>query len=116
MEAELPGFEKDEIHLDVEDDCLKLSAEHHADSEDKDEQKHYIRKERSDISYQRSFDLTGIDAEKLDAETAVQALTLLSKALAEYRLSKSPRLLVEITLMQVASLGLDPAKKKALTL
>ena len=50
MEAELPGFEKDEIHLDVEDDCLKLSAEHHADSEDKDEQKHYIRKERSDIS------------------------------------------------------------------
>lgn len=55
-------------------------------------------------------------AEKLDAETAVQALTLLSKALAEYRLSKSPRLLVEITLMQVASLGLDPAKKKALTL
>ena len=23
MEAELPGFEKDEIHLDVEDDCLK---------------------------------------------------------------------------------------------
>ena len=28
MEAELPGFEKDEIHLDVEDDCLKLSAEH----------------------------------------------------------------------------------------
>ena len=56
MEAELPGFEKDEIHLDVEDDCLKLSAEHHADSEDKD------------ISYQRSFDLTGIDAEKLDAE------------------------------------------------
>ena len=68
MEAELPGFEKDEIHLDVEDDCLKLSAEHHADSEDKDEQKHYIRKERSDISYQRSFDLTGIDAEKLDAE------------------------------------------------
>ena len=68
MEAELPGFEKDEIHLDVEDDCLKLSAEHHADSEDKDEQKHYIRKERSDFSYQRSFDLTGIDAEKLDAE------------------------------------------------
>ena len=68
MEAELLGFEKDEIHLDVQGDCLKLSAEHHADSEDKDEQKHYIRKERSDISYQRSFDLTGIDAEKLDAE------------------------------------------------
>ena len=68
MEAELPGFEKDEIHLDVEDDCLKLSAEHHTDSEDKDDKKKYIRKERSEVSYQRSFDLTGIDAEKLDAE------------------------------------------------
>ena len=68
MEAELPGFEKDEIHLDVEDDCLKLSAEHHTDSEDKDDKKKYIRKERSEVSYQRSFDLTGIDAEKLDAK------------------------------------------------
>ena len=57
-----------EIHLDVEDDCLKLSAEHHTDSEDKDDKKKYIRKERSEVSYQRSFDLTGIDAEKLDAE------------------------------------------------
>ena len=68
MEAELPGFEKEDIHLDVQGDCLKLSAEHHTDSEDKDDKKKYIRKERSEVSYQRSFDLTGIDAEKLDAE------------------------------------------------
>ena len=33
MEAELPGFEKEDIHLDVQGDCLKLSAEHHAASE-----------------------------------------------------------------------------------
>ena len=63
MEAELPGFEKEDIHLDVQGDCLKLSAEHHTDSEDKDDKKKYIRKERSEVSYQRSFDLTGIDAE-----------------------------------------------------
>lgn len=53
---------------------------------------------------------------RLDAETAVQALSLLSKAQSEYRLSKNPRLLTEIALMQLASLGLDPSKKKALTL
>ena len=43
MEAELPGFEKEDIHLDVQGDCLKLSAEHHTDSEDKDDKKKYIR-------------------------------------------------------------------------
>ena len=71
MEAELPGFEKEDIHLDVQGDCLKLSAEHHTDSEDKDnkkDKKKYIRKERSEVSYQRSFDLSGIDADKLEAE------------------------------------------------
>ena len=52
----------------MQGNCLKLSAEHHTDSEDKDDKKKYIRKERSEVSYQRSFDLTGIDVEKLDAE------------------------------------------------
>ena len=61
-------------------------------------------------------DLYRTQSERLDAETAVQALALLSKTQSEYRLSKSPRLLTEIALMQLASLGLDPVKKKALTL
>ena len=86
MEAELPGFEKEDIHLDVQGDCLKLSAEHHTDSEDKDDKKKYIRKERSEVSYQRSFDLTGIDAEKLDAELQKQLQLRL------HRLQKTPAL------------------------
>ena len=53
---------------------------------------------------------------RLDAETAVEALALLARTQSEYRLSKNPRLLTEIALMQLASLGLDPSKKKALTL
>ena len=55
-------------------------------------------------------------AARLDADTAVQALSLLAKAQSEYRLSKNPRLLTEITLMQLASIGLDPSKKKVLTI
>ena len=54
-------------------------------------------------------------AARLDAETAVEALTILARTQAEYRLSKNPRLLTEITLMRLASLGLDPSKKKVLT-
>lgn len=55
-------------------------------------------------------------ASRLDCDAAVEALTILAQAQAEYRLSKNPRLLTEITLMRLASLGMDPSKKKALTL
>ncbi len=55
-------------------------------------------------------------ASRLDCDAAVEALTILAQAQAEYRLSKNPRLLTEITLMRLASLDMDPSKKKALTL
>ena len=67
MEAELPGFEKEDIKLDITGNTLTLSAEHKSDTEDKKED-NYIRRERSFGSYQRSFDLTGIDADKIEAE------------------------------------------------
>lgn len=51
-------------------------------------------------------------ASSLDCDAAVEALTILAQAQAEYRLSKNPRLLTEITLMRLASLGMDPSKKK----
>ncbi|MBR2304124.1 MAG: Hsp20/alpha crystallin family protein [Ruminococcus sp.] len=67
MEAELPGFEKEDIKLDITGNTLTLSAEHKSDTEDKKED-NYIRRERSFGSYQRSFDLTGIDADRIEAE------------------------------------------------
>ena len=84
LEAELPGFEKDEIKLDIQGKTLTLTAEHSSDTQggDKtnDENKSeacenaqqktnkYIRRERSWCSVKRSFDLTGIDTEKIGAE------------------------------------------------
>ncbi len=76
LEAELPGFEKNEIKLDVLGDMLTLSAEHctetkeGADKENKEEAKppRYIRRERSCCSLKRSFDLTGVDTDKISAE------------------------------------------------
>ena len=67
MEAELPGFDKEDIKLDITGNTLTLSAEHKAEAEDK-KNDNYIRRERSFGSYQRSFDLTGIDADKIEAE------------------------------------------------
>lgn len=67
MEAELPGFEKGEIQLDVNGDTLTLSAVHQQEQVDKSKE-HYLCRERSYGSYQRRFDISGIDADQIEAE------------------------------------------------
>lgn len=69
LEAELPGFDKSEINLDINGDNLVISAEHTSNADEKDdENKKYVRRERSYCSYQRSFDISNVDAQKIDAE------------------------------------------------
>ena len=74
MEAELPGFDKEDIKLDISGNDLVLTAEHKAENEDKQDK--YIRRERTYGSYQRSFDLTGIDTNNITAEYKNGILTL----------------------------------------
>ena len=61
LEAELPGFSKEDISLDLKDGILTISAEHKESSEQKDDKGNYIRRERRYGSFSRSFDVTGID-------------------------------------------------------
>ena len=61
LEAELPGFDKEDISLDVKDGILTISAQHKEEKEDKDEKGQYIRRERRYGSFSRSFDVSGID-------------------------------------------------------
>lgn len=68
LTADLPGFEKDDIKIDIEDNTLTLSAERHSEFEKEDKKGKYIRKERSYGSYTRSFDLTGIKADEIEAK------------------------------------------------
>ena len=37
LQAELPGFQKEDIHIDVENDTLTISAEHNDEVEEKKE-------------------------------------------------------------------------------
>ena len=53
--VDLPGFEKDEIHVDVKDGYLTIKANHNQEQEEKDDQGHYLRKERFTGSCSRSF-------------------------------------------------------------
>lgn len=67
LEAEMPGFKKEDIQINVEGDRMTLSANHQEQNEEKDENNHYIRRERSWGSVSRSFDISGIDAQKIEA-------------------------------------------------
>ncbi|MGN1304886.1 MAG: Hsp20/alpha crystallin family protein [Oscillospiraceae bacterium] len=68
LEAELPGFEKNDIKLDLDGDSLVITAEHSTVNEEKDNDGKYIRRERSYGSYQRSFDVSAVDTDRIDAE------------------------------------------------
>ena len=78
LEADLPGFEKKDINLDIQDDTLTIHAERHSKVEEKDKKDKIVRMERSYGSYSRSFDITGINADKIKAkyDNGVLRLTL----------------------------------------
>ncbi len=67
LQAELPGFEKEDIHLELDGDFLTISAQHNTEKEEKDEEGRYIRRERHFGSFTRSFDVSGIEADKIAA-------------------------------------------------
>ncbi len=67
LEAELPGFEKEDISLDVKDGFLTISAQHSENNDQKDDKGNYIRQERRYGSFSRSFDISGIDENAISA-------------------------------------------------
>lgn len=78
MESELPGFEKEDIKIDISGDYITISAEHKADKADKttDENCKYIRRERSYGSFKRSFGISDVNAEEISAEYKNGILTI----------------------------------------
>ena len=74
LQADLPGFKKEDIHVDVDGDKLTINAERNV--EDKDEQEGYIRRERSYGSYSRTFDISEIVADQITGDYTDGVLTL----------------------------------------
>ena len=68
LETDLPGFEKKDITLEIHDDMLTIRAERKSKVEEKDKKDKVIRMERSYGSYQRSFDISGVDADQIKAK------------------------------------------------
>ena len=94
LKADLPGFRKEDIHLNLNGDTLTITAERHSRYEQREHQGKYIRCERSYGSYSRQFDVTGINTDKIKAQydNGVLKLTLPKK---EKDLPESRKLEIE---------------------
>lgn len=80
LETDLPGFDKKDIQLELDGDTLKIRAERHSKVEQKEKDK-VVRMERSYGSYSRSYDVSQIDADAIQAkyENGVLQLVLPKK-------------------------------------
>ena len=76
LEAELPGFNKEDIKIDLKNDLLTISASHSENSEEKDNNGKYIRRERKTSSYQRSFRVQDLKPEDIIAQYRNGILTV----------------------------------------
>ena len=76
LQTDLPGFSKEEISLELQENLLTIRAEHSTDT--KEEAANFLRRERSHGAYRRSFRIDGIDTEKIRAkyENGVLNVTL----------------------------------------
>ena len=81
LEADLPGFAKEDIHLDVNGDVLTVRAERHSSHEEKNDKNQVIRCERSYGSYSRNYDISTVNADAITAkyENGVLKLNLPKK-------------------------------------
>ena len=81
LEADLPGFDKKDIHLDLSENTLTINAERHSDHEQKDKKEKYLRVERSYGKYSRRFDVSAINTDDIKAkyENGVLRLTMPKK-------------------------------------
>ena len=75
---DLPGFQKDEVNVELENGYLTISAAKGLDKDQKDNEGHYIRQERYSGSCSRSFYVGDIQPEDVHAkyEDAILKLTL----------------------------------------
>lgn len=68
IEMDIPGFDKNDISIEVKNDYLTITAEKNNEVSEEDKDKRYIRQERSYGKYQRSFYVGDIDTNEVEAE------------------------------------------------
>ena len=66
IEMDVPGYDKEDINIEVDNGYLTISAE--TNTEEKDEDKNYIRRERRYGKFSRSFYVGDVEPDSIEAE------------------------------------------------
>ncbi|MFR6110890.1 MAG: Hsp20/alpha crystallin family protein [Dialister invisus] len=74
--CDMPGFTKDQISISYENGILSLSAQKEEQTEEKDDDRHYIRRERSSSVFRRQFNVKGIKEDGIKAGLKDGILTI----------------------------------------
>ena len=76
LDVDLPGFKKEDINIDIDKDCLTISAERKSEEKEDKGDNGFVRRERYYGSFSRSFNIKGIDTDGITAEYNDGVLTL----------------------------------------
>ena len=68
VDVDLPGFKKDEIHVDVKDGYLTIQAAKGLDKDQEDKKGKYIRQERYAGAMSRSFYVGDVEPDRISAK------------------------------------------------
>ncbi len=66
IEMDIPGFNKEDVKVDLDDGILTIAATKHEDKEEKE--KNYYRKERTFGTFKRQFNVGNINESTIDAK------------------------------------------------
>ena len=65
IDMDVPGFNKDDVKIDLDDGILTIVATKHEEKEDKD--KNYYRKERTFGTFKRQFNVGNVNENSIEA-------------------------------------------------
>ncbi len=68
IELDIPGYDKKDINIECDNGILTISAEKNNETNEEDENKKYIRKERVYGKISRTFNFSDINEEAIKAE------------------------------------------------
>ncbi len=68
IEADIPGFKKEDIQVECEDGYVTITAEKKNEKEEKDEDKNYIKRERFYGKTTRKFYVGEVDSDQVQAQ------------------------------------------------
>lgn len=68
IEAEMPGFEKEDISLTVDDNTITIEVGKDEEKDESDQDKNYIHRERRTSRMKRSMSFVDMDEDKINAK------------------------------------------------